>query len=108
VSDYTTNLDGTNVYLLAVNSCQFTYQIQIDESFVSVLNLGAKKGSNNCSQANSSALAQQLEQKIFYFYIAYNKLGFVTVFGNKTTTFTRQNKTVVADLSGQYQDVVTG
>ncbi len=30
VTGYSTNLDGTNVYQLSVNSCPFVYKIQID------------------------------------------------------------------------------
>jgi hypothetical protein len=30
VTGYTTNLDGTNVYQLSVNTCPLVYKIQID------------------------------------------------------------------------------
>lgn len=108
VTDFTTNQDGTNVYQLSVATCPFSYQIQVDESFISVLNWGQRKGAN-CSDANSTALAQEIEQKVFYFYISYNRLGFVSIFGNNTTSFTRRPKSLNNNLfSGQYQDVFTG
>ena len=104
-----TSQDATNIYQLSVNSCALAYNLQLDQSYLSLLNFPPNTNSNICARPNSSLLASHLEQKIMHFYITYNKLGLVSIFGNSTTSFTRlASPPNPSPLAGRYQDSVTG